>query len=79
MADIPELYAIVSKRLKRMNVKHRSNWLYAVWEPRELGTQPIMVQHPGNPLDHIKKEVKEINHFELAMEAIEQFAGMEVE
>jgi len=49
-------------------------WLYVVWDPRAEGAVPLLVQNPGYKLDHAKREVREISHYELPAAAIEQAA-----
>jgi SNF2 family DNA or RNA helicase len=53
-------------------------WLYVVWDPKEAEARPERVQDPGNRLDHLKKEIREISHYELSADAIEKYTEKEV-
>ncbi len=51
-----------------------SYYLYVVWNPKDAGVMPKIVQDPGHRLENVAREVRAISGYELAAEAIEQAA-----
>jgi superfamily II DNA or RNA helicase len=48
-----------------------SYWLYVVWNPLEPDASPVIIQNPGQRLDHVAREVREISHWEISAQAID--------
>ena len=49
-------------------------YLYVVWNPKNAGASPLIVQDPGHTLEHVAREVRAISGYELPAEAIERLA-----
>lgn len=49
----------------------QSYYLYVVWNPKEMGASPRLVQDPGHNLEDVAREVRAISGYELPAEAIE--------
>ncbi len=53
----------------------QSYFLYVVWDPKQSGASPLIVQDPGHALEHGAREIRTISHIELPVKAIEEAAA----
>jgi len=47
-------------------------WLYVVWDPKEPGAQPTLVQDPAHVLEHAAREVAATRYYEVSASAVQQ-------
>jgi len=47
-------------------------WLYVVWNPKEPGAQPTLVQDPAHVLEHAVREVAATRYYEVSASAVQQ-------